>query len=219
MKTNELSTYNRHIAINVDPQIDFCPGGALAVNEGDQVIEPLNRINEQVWRNGGMVVITGDQHPAITPHFADYGGIWPTHCIAGTKGAQFHPDLTIRPGYAFIDKGTGELDGYSGFDGATRDGLTLKDIIKPTNDNDRTIVVLGGLATEYCVRATALDTMEYAKKLCQVGRCTIDVCVASDAIRAVNLQPDDGAKAIKEMQDAGIRMLTTDELLREGMLS
>lgn len=76
MKTNELSTYNRHIAINVDPQIDFCPGGALAVNEGDQVIEPLNRINEQVWRNGGMVVITGDQHPAITPHFADYGGVF-----------------------------------------------------------------------------------------------------------------------------------------------
>ena len=97
--------------------------------------------------------------------------------------------------------------------------MTLKDIIKPTNDNDRTIVVLGGLATEYCVRATALDTMEYAKKLCQVGRCTIDVCVASDAIRAVNLQPDDGAKAIKEMQDAGIRMVTTDELLREGVLS
>ena len=88
-----------------------------------------------------MTVMTGDQHPAITPHCADYGGIWPTHCVASAEGAQLHPALTI------------------------------------------------------------------------------DVCVASDAIRAVNLQPDDGAKAIKEMQDAGIRMLTTDELLREGMLS
>lgn len=209
MNMNMLATYNRQIVIDVDPQIDFCPGGALGVTDGDKVMDPLNQINETVYRNGGTVIVTGDQHPATTPHFET----WPVHCVAGTEGAAFHPDLIIRPGYLFIDKGTGQTDGYSGFDGKTRDGLTIEQIIGPENHNDRTAVILGGLATDYCVRATTLDALTYANRVRKAGRGIIDVYVATDAIRAVNIQPDDGVNALKEMEAAGARLVTTAELI------
>lgn len=209
MNMNMLATYNRQIVIDVDPQIDFCPGGALGVTDGDKVMGPLNRINEAVYRNGGTVVVTGDQHPADTPHF----DIWAPHCIAGTEGAKFHPDLVIRPGYLFIDKGTGQTNGYSGFEGVTRDGLTLEQIIGPENHNDRTAVILGGLATDYCVRATTLDALTYANRVRKAGRGVIDVYVATDAVRAVNLQLDDGENALKEVEAAGARLVTTAELI------
>lgn len=209
MNMNMLSTYQRQIVIDVDPQNDFCPGGSLAVTDGDEVITPLNQINEAIYQNGGTVVVTGDQHPAETPHF----DTWPVHCVAGTEGAAFHPDLVIRPGYLFIDKGTGQTDGYSGFDGTTRDGLTLEQIIGPQNHNDRTAVILGGLATDYCVRATALDAIHYANRVRKTGRGVIDIYVATDAIRAVNIQPDDGEDALKEMEAAGARLVTTAELI------
>ncbi len=207
----DLRTYNRFFAIDVDPQKDFCPGGSLAVDHGDDVIEPLNTMNEYVYRQGGTIIITGDQHPVGTKHF----DTWPVHCVAGTDGAAFHKDLILKPGFLFIDKGMGDEDGYSGFDGITRDGLTLEQIITPENPHDRTAVLLGGLALDYCVLATALDAAAMAKRRQREARnAVMDIYVLTDATRAVNLNPEDGARALERMQAAGVNLITTERLGR-----
>lgn len=203
-----LLTYNQLIAVDVDPQNDFCPGGSLAVAEGDQVMAPLNTMNDYVYSRGGTVVVTGDQHPQTTPHFDK----WPVHCVAGTEGAAFHRDLIIKPGYKFIDKGMGNEDGYSGFEGITRDGVTLEQIVAPRNPNDRTALLMGGLALDYCLRATVLDALAIASRIREAQRGVMDIFVLTDATRAVDLQPGDGQRALDKMQAAGATLITTTDL-------
>jgi len=186
----------------VDVQNDFCPGGALAVNEGDQVIPPLNRAAEIVTQHGGLVLASRDWHPRETKHFAEFGGKWPVHCVQHTHGAAFHPDLKLPDGTVIISKGTGsEDDGYSAFEGRADDGRTLDEILK-AHGVQRLLV--GGLATDYCVRASVLDALKHG----------YEVIVLTDAIRGVNLQPDDSERALQEMQLAGARLMSTSDALK-----
>ncbi len=175
----------------VDVQNDFCPGGALAVPEGDQVIPVINRLASRVSALGFPVYASRDWHPANSRHFAVNGGVWPVHCVAGTSGARLHPDLDLPPGTLIITKGVGpEEDGYSDFDGniAGR-GSLLADL----RARGITELIVGGLATEYCVRATVLDAR----------RAGFDVVVVTDGIRAIDQAPGDGQRAIDEMIAAG----------------
>lgn len=187
----------------VDVQNDFCPGGALPVPEGDAVVAPLNALAEKVALEGGLVVASRDWHPRTTRHFAEFGGKWPVHCVQGTLGAEFHPDLRVPEGTVIISKGISEQDdGYSAFEGHTDEGKTLQEAFSERGIRK---VLVGGLATEYCVRASTLDALEHG----------YEVYLITDAIRGVNLQPDDSARAIAEMESAGARLTTTQELLSE----
>ncbi|BCW95370.1 MAG: bifunctional nicotinamidase/pyrazinamidase [Fimbriimonadales bacterium] len=187
----------------VDVQNDFCPGGALAVSDGDQVIAPLNRAAQTIVQRGGLVVASRDWHPPTTRHFQQYGGQWPVHCVQGTLGAAFHPDLRLPDGAVIVSKGTGaEDDGYSAFEGRTDDGSTLDETLRAHGVRR---LLVGGLATDYCVRASVLDALKHG----------YEVVVLTDAIRGVNLQPDDSARALQEMQTHGARLLATDEALRD----
>jgi len=196
---------DRIVAINVDIQNDFLPGGSLAVTEGDEVIAPLNAINAKVREEGGTVIFTGDQHPEETPHFGP--DAWPVHCVAGTEGAAFAKTLDIQPGDVIIDKGMGQTDGYSGLEGVAKNGQTIEQIITPVG-RERVLVLLGGLATEYCDLNTALDTLNVDAK-----DGSIKLFIIRDAMRAVNLQPDDGEKAIAEMEAAGAVVIDSIDIL------
>lgn len=181
--------------IVVDVQNDFAdPEGSLAVAGGAEAIPFINDEIRRAAAAGALVVYTQDWHPATTPHFAKDGGIWPVHCVAGTRGADFHPDLIVVGDS--VKKGANGEDGYSGF--TMRDPVSGKQ--KPTEmaamlrAHDVSVVAVVGLATDYCVKSTALDAAASG----YVTR------VLADGIRAVNLSPGDGARAVAEMAAAGV---------------
>ncbi|HJZ83469.1 MAG TPA: bifunctional nicotinamidase/pyrazinamidase [Pyrinomonadaceae bacterium] len=185
-----MSDSKKRALIVVDVQNDFCPGGSLAVAHGDEVVAPLNKLIGEFLGRGEPVFKTRDWHPAKTKHFAMYGGTWPVHCVAGTTGAEFHQDLADDARATIVSKGTNEsADGYSGFDG-TNLGQLLK-------DEEVKEVWVGGLATDYCVKHTVLDAL----------REGFEVKALADAMRAVNVNPDDGARAIAEMRAAGAEIV------------
>lgn len=220
MNKQNLAPIDRIVTVAVDVQNDFCPGGALGVDEGDEVVSPLNEVIALTRRIGGQVVATRDWHPSQTPHFNDWpiqeeAGVWPRHCVAGTEGADFNARLDIHPTDTIINKGTGQTDGYSGFEGATEDGLTIEQIIQPRTPRERVAVLVGGLATDYCVRATVLDAARQARSAATAQQGTIEVYALIDAMRAVNLNPDDETKALSEMQSAGARIIRTNEVPTE----
>ncbi|MBI3889197.1 isochorismatase family protein [Candidatus Saccharibacteria bacterium] len=200
---------DRIVMVDVDVQNDFCPDGALGVTEGDRVIAPINALNEYTRANDGVVIVTGDQHPPTTPHF----DAWGVHCVAGTNGAAFHKDLALSSTDVIIEKGTGQTDGFSGFEGVARNGITIEQLVQPRSPRERVAVILGGLATDYCVKATALDAKKQADRVHAARQGVIDVYVVEDAIRAVNLQPEDGANAIAEMKAAGIIITTSTDII------
>lgn len=203
-------TADRIVTIAVDVQNDFCPGGSLAVTEGDEVIPPLNRLMAYTRKVGGIVIATMDWHPAETPHFDK----WPVHCVANTKGAALHNDLDIKASDIIIPKGTGESDGYSGFDGRViDDGTTIGELIRPRTAQERVAVIMGGLATDYCVLATLLDAAEQAGRTWEKGKGFIDLYVATDAIRAVGINEGDEERALALMKQSGARLLTSAEIL------
>lgn len=175
----------------VDVQRDFCRGGALAVPEGDRVVPVLNELILRLVPKGIPVYASRDWHPAKTTHFQTEGGLWPPHCIAGSRGAEFHPDLRLPPSAAIVTKGDrpGD-DGYSAFDGHVESGRRLADDLRARGV---TKLVVGGLATDYCVRASVLDA-------CRAG---LEVTVVDDGIAAVARRPDDAARAIADMKAAG----------------
>jgi nicotinamidase/pyrazinamidase len=186
--------------IVVDVQNDFAdPKGSLSVRGGRDIV-PL--VSSQAWRAiraGAFVAYTQDWHPASTPHFAKDGGTWPVHCVGGTWGAAFHPELDVLG--PWVRKGSNGEDGYSGF--TMRDPSTGKTM--PTELEDllrvRSIerVVIAGLATDYCVKATALDAV----------RLGFDTEVLIDAIAAVDVQASDGTRALDEMRGAGVVLVRT----------
>ena len=179
----------RRALIVVDVQNDFCPGGALAVERGDEVVEPLNRLMREFLARGELVVKSRDWHPANTKHFATYGGAWPVHCVQHTRGAQFHPALADDPRVRVVSKGTGDEDSYSAFD-----GTDLAETLRARGVEE---VWVGGLATDYCVKQTVLDALREGFK----------VVAVEDAMRAVNLRPGDGPRALEEMRRAGAEVL------------
>lgn len=185
----------------VDVQNDFCPGGALAVPGGDAVVAPLNRAIEQFFTAGLPIIASRDWHPATTSHFQPHGGPWPVHCVQQSDGAAFHPNLRLPASTMLLSKGMDAgSDGYSAFEGMDDSGTTLAQILK---NLDVTRLCVGGLATDYCVKATVLDGL----------RQGFAVVVLSDAVAAVNMQPEDGNKAMAEMEQAGAEILQVDELV------
>jgi nicotinamidase/pyrazinamidase len=179
----------RRALIIVDVQNDFCPGGALAVERGDEVVEPLNRLAQEFLAHGDLVVKSRDWHHAQTKHFAAYGGTWPIHCVQGTHGAEFHPALIDDPRISVISKAQKDADEYSAFEGTGLASLLREQGVAE--------VWVGGLATDYCVKHTALDA----------AREGFHVKAVADAMRAVERRPGDGQRAVEEMQHAGVEII------------
>jgi len=178
----------------IDLQNDFCPGGALAVESGDQIVPLINSLAQKF----AHVLLTQDWHPAETPHFVTSGGIWPVHCVGGTWGAELHPALDAAPSEPRVRKGTGGEDGYSGFtmaDPVTGEKAStgLEALLRQAGI--RRVVVVG-LATDYCVKATALDAVALG----------FEAAVLREGIRAVDLVPGDGDRAIADMEAAGVTL-------------
>ena len=168
----------------VDFQNDFAPGGALAVPHGDEVAERLNALAAS--GDYDLVVATRDWHPADHGSFAARGGIWPEHCVAGTPGAELHPGLDAARVDVIVDKGKDPAtEGYSGFDGTNLAALLRARGI------DR--VTVAGLATDYCVRATALDAL----------REGFAVTLDTAASRGIDATPGDVDRALDEVRAAG----------------
>ncbi|CAN5649052.1 bifunctional nicotinamidase/pyrazinamidase [soil metagenome] len=178
----------------VDVQNDFAdPSGSLYVAGGQEVVPLLNDEIAHAEAAGARIFYTQDWHPESTPHFEKDGGIWPVHCVIDTWGAGLHPDLLVHG--PVVRKGSNGEDGYSGF--SMRDPLSGE--TKPTeladllSEHGATRLVIAGLATDYCVKATALDGLSHG----------YPTTVLERAIRAVNLQPGDGDRAVEEMLAAG----------------
>jgi nicotinamidase/pyrazinamidase len=175
----------------VDVQRDFCPGGSLAVPDGDQVVPVVNRLAPRF----ATVVTTHDTHPADHSSFVAFGGPWPPHCVEGTPGWEAHPDLRVEPDFQVFKGRERELDGYTGWTPELADFLAKRGVRR---------VVVTGLALDYCVKATALD-----------GRAAgYEVVLLTDATRAVNVAPDDGARALDALRAAGVREDTAEEAAR-----
>jgi nicotinamidase/pyrazinamidase len=181
----------------VDVQNDFAdPAGSLAVLGAEALIPAVNTEVQRAATAGSVIVYTQDWHPESTPHFAKDGGIWPVHCVAGTWGAEFHPQLQVVG--RSIRKGQQGEDGYSGFrmrdpEGGEEIPTDLEPFLREAGVSS---VVLCGLATDYCVRATALDAV----------RLGFETTVLTDMIAPVNLEPGDGERAIDAMRAAGVRL-------------
>lgn len=200
----ETVTPTRNILVAVDVQHDFIDG-SLAAREGEQVVAPLNTIAETVRHHDGQVVFTRDWHPGETPHFVNFGGQWPVHCVAGTTGASFHDKLNVQPDDIIINKGMGQTDGYSGWEGQSDAGETLKTIITPRTPHERVQVFLGGLATDFCVKATALDIARHFRDDARVS-----IHLLREAIRAVGLTPTTEEEALSAMKEARILAVSTN---------
>ncbi|MGH2817426.1 MAG: isochorismatase family protein [Actinomycetota bacterium] len=190
-----MVTYDERTAlVVVDVQNDFAdPNGSLYVQEGEKVVSVINEQVEQARSNRATVVYTQDWHPPSTPHFQKDGGIWPVHCVQGTWGAELHPDLEVSGDV--VKKGTGGEDGYSGFtvrdpESGEKQQTPLEEMLRAGGVEK---VVIVGLATDYCVKETAIDSV--SKRFATT--------VLTDGIRAVDLEPGDGESAIEDMRKAG----------------
>jgi nicotinamidase/pyrazinamidase len=181
--------------IAVDVQSDFLPGGSLAVPEGDAVVPALNRYLAAFDAHALPVFATRDWHPTKHCSFKAQGGIWPPHCVAATRGAEFARDLALPPTAVIVSKAaTAEADAYSGFAGnelaaRLRAGLATR-------------LFIGGLATDYCVLSTVKDALAEG----------FGVLLLADAIRAVDVNAGDGARALAEMRQLGARLIRYEDI-------
>jgi nicotinamidase/pyrazinamidase len=183
--------------IIVDVQRDFCPGGALAVKQGDQIIEPINGLISLFEKKGLPIFLTRDWHPADHCSFRSKGGPWPPHCVKNTPGAEFHPSLHVPKGAAVISKGTKkDIEAYSGFQ-----GTELAERLREAGRNELYVV---GLATDYCVKNTVLDGISNG----------FTVNVISDCVKGVNVKPTDSANAFRSMVANGARETTSESVIR-----
>ena len=181
--------------IIVDVQNDFCPGGSLAVEGGDVVARTLSGLAAYFRMKGARTYATQDWHPEKHSSFQAQGGPWPAHCVQGSTGAEFHPDLQLPIGTAIVRKGTDlAVDAYSGFLDSN-----LEEQLKRV---DAKRLFVGGLATDYCVLNTVLDGVARG----------FETYLITDAIAAVNNAPDDGEKAVQKMKDAGAKLTTIAEV-------
>jgi nicotinamidase/pyrazinamidase len=170
----------------VDVQNDFCPGGALAVPGGDEVVPILNRWIEEAQRHNIPIYVTRDWHPARHVSFKERGGPWPPHCVQGTPGAAFHPGLRLPSNVEILSKGYDpDEDHYSAFG-----GTGLKEKLKQAGIKR---LWIGGLTQDYCVRETSLDAL----------REGFEIHVIVHGTRAVNVNPDDGRRALEDIRRAG----------------
>ncbi len=188
----------------VDIQNDFCPGGALAVPGGDQVVPVMNEYARRFAAAGRPIFASRDWHPEQTTHFNTRGGIWPPHCVQNSPGARFHPDLQLPEGTVVVSKGTGaEEDAYSATQARSADGTPFLELLRRRGVDH---LYVGGLATDYCVKWSALEARKAGLK----------VTLLVDATRGVDLQPGDTERAIAEMLNAGVEITTLEKLRLEG---
>ncbi len=174
----------------VDLQNDFCPGGALAVGDGDKIVPVVNALIPKFEK----VFTTQDWHPIDHISFKAQGGIWPPHCVAGTSGADFRPDLKVESAIQIHKGEESDREAYSGFQ-----GTDLEDRLK---DGGVQRIFVCGLATDYCVKATVLDGIKSG----------FDVVAIADAIKGVEVRPGDSAAAIESMKDAGATIIDSGSL-------
>ena len=185
----------------VDVQNDFCPGGALGVPEGDKIVPSINKYIKIFSKNKLPIFATRDWHPIKTKHFKDFGGVWPVHCIQNTRGAQFHPKLRLPKETILLYKGIcPEKDGYSAFEAENENGLAFFSLLKRLGVEE---IYISGLATDYCVKFTTHDAIGAGFK----------VKILLDAIKGVNLKPNDSENAIREMVKIGAKKITLKRLL------
>ena len=190
----DFSVSKTDALIIVDVQNDFCPGGALPVPEGDQVIPALNDYIKIFKKANAKIVATRDWHPPNHVSFKTQGGPWPPHCVQNTEGAKFHPDLKLPTETIIISKAMDTLkEAYSGFD-----GTELADTLKMQGS---TRVFVGGLATDYCVKHTVLDARNLG----------FEAVLLLDATRGINVKPDDVEKAIADMVENGAEQATLED--------
>jgi nicotinamidase/pyrazinamidase len=181
--------------IIVDVQNDFCPGGSLAVKGGDRVASTLSELAAHFKAMGGRLFATQDWHPERHSSFKERGGPWPPHCVQGSKGAEFHPDLKLPVGTSVVRKGSDpQVDAYSGFLDSNLEERLRRVGVKR--------LFVGGLATDYCVLNTVLDARALG----------FETFVITDAVAAVNVSPGDGEKALQKMKDNGAKTVTVAEM-------
>jgi len=198
--THKDRVISKQALVIVDLQNDFCPGGSLPVPDGDKIVPIVNELIETFSRAGLPIFATRDWHPADHVSFKEQGGIWPPHCVQNTPGAEFHPDLRLPEGTAVISKAySQERDAYSGFDGTNLEA--------PLKEAGVDQIVVCGLATDYCVKATVLDGL----------KAGLGVTVVEDAIRGVNVQPGDSQKALDEMKAAGAILVPHTAISPQGV--
>ena len=186
----------------VDLQNDFCPGGSLAVPEGDRVVPVVNEYVRYAREQGWPVYASRDWHPARTKHFQELGGTWPPHFVQGTRGAEFHPHFRLPPDALVVSKGMDpEQDAYSAFDALTPQGTPLEEELRRRGVRR---LYVGGLATDYCVRWTVNAALERG----------FQATLLLDAVRGVNLRPHDAEEAIEEMVRRGAEAATRERLPR-----
>ncbi|NLE01137.1 MAG: bifunctional nicotinamidase/pyrazinamidase [Fibrobacter sp.] len=182
--------------IIVDVQYDFMPGGALGVSQGDVIATPINRVRDRF----DFVVFTQDWHPADHCSFKVNGGMWPVHCVQGSKGAEIDARI-LRDGDMIVKKGVNQdIDSYSGFwDNERKHKTGLDDLLKSKNIDT---VYICGLATDYCVKFTALDAVDAGYR----------VFLIKDACRGVEVTPGDSERAVAEMLNAGVNVIESGKI-------
>ncbi len=185
----------------IDVQHDFCPGGALAAQDGDEVVPVLNEAIRKFKAAGYPVFASRDWHPENSAHFQERGGPWPPHCIQGTEGAEFHRDLDLPDDATIITKGDDpeEDEGYSAFEGKSDDGSLLADALRKADVEE---VFVGGLATDYCVKASAIDAVANGFR----------THLLLDAVRGVDVNPGDSGAAIEEMKRDGVHVTNSEQV-------
>jgi nicotinamidase/pyrazinamidase len=182
----EIKLSKNDALIIVDVQRDFCPGGALPVPEGDQVVPVLNEYIKLFKKANARIFATRDWHPLNHVSFKMYGGPWPPHCIQQSEGAKFHPDLKLPDNTGIISKAMDPSEeSYSGFDGT--------ELAEDLKKSGVARVFVGGLATDYCVKNTVLDAITLG----------YETALLTDATRGINVKPDDVKEAIDEMTAKG----------------
>ena len=177
---------DKSVLLLADLQVDFCPGGALGVPGGDEIIQTVNDYVRFFFSRRLPIIATRDWHPPNHCSFQEQGGPWPVHCLQTSRGAQFHPDLIVPPGTTIVSKATDpKKEAYSAFE-----GTTLEERLRDMNADT---LYVSGLATDYCVKQTVLDA-------CRLG---FRVVVLEDAVRGIDAAPGDCKRAIGEMCSAG----------------
>lgn len=188
----------------IDVQNDFCPGGALGVAGGDDIIPLINEYIELFQQQRLPIFASRDWHPRVTKHFTEFGGVWPVHCVQGSAGAMFRASLHLPPDTLVFSKGMDpEQDDYSALHARSETGTPLPEFLACEGIKH---IYICGLATDYCVRQTALEGL----------RQGLAITVLVDAVRGVDLKPGDSERALAELQTAGAYLTTLDELHRSA---
>jgi len=185
-------------------QNDFCPGGSLAVAGGDEIVPVINRYIGIFRERGLQIIASRDWHPRETKHFKKFGGIWPEHCVQRSFGAMFRAGLLLPPDTLVFSKGMDPgRDDYSALQARNDAGTSMTEFLKKEGIRD---LYISGLATDYCVRQTALEGL----------RLGFSITVLVDAVRGVDLHPGDSERALEELNAAGAGLMAIEELRING---